>query len=366
MSLFKQITLRFFGNKKSNPDFDFHRVSSVLIRPMGHAVGDTVAHIAYIRQLKAIYPNCKIGIFVTERSRPIYEHCPLIDEFLEDSFSECIKQHKKWQVYLDFYETFNSQHIIKTALLAADINIIFHKSDKKYYHIGNVKNYDFHCPPLSDRHMAAHLQTSVFAKFFTIPEPDVSLEPDSAALNEVAPFWKDEAERKYRILLAPQGSEATRQIPPSELVALINRCNPADLQDVRFVLCNTNNSETYFEQLQELCSDNISLLLSPKTSLHQYLALVASADLIVCVDSGTVHLACAFKRPLLGFYANNPANISKWHPLSYKGVPHMVVIADLPPPSKETHHFPLDNASDWLNNCIVSGIAAIKSASLRI
>jgi len=44
-----------------------------------------------------------------------------------------------------------------------------------------------------------------------------------------------------------------------------------------------------------------------KTSLKQLAALIDSADLVICPDSGPAHMATAFSTPVLGLYAtSNP------------------------------------------------------------
>lgn len=337
-----------FGRKKPNRSFDFQSVDSVLIRPMGHLVGDTVAHIAYIRQLKTLYPECRIGVLVNQRSHPIYECCPLVDELIEDTFIQCIRHHKKWQLYLDFYETYNSQHIIKTAMLASDVAIIFQKIDKAYYNLRNIRNYDFHCPPETDAGMVSWLETSVLAQSGRLPAPDVSLNPDDAYWAETETIWPA---GKSRILLAPQGSVAERQIPPQELAALLNAVEKEALADCCFLLCRTANSVDYLTALQQACVADVDIQLSPPTDLAQYLGLVASVDVAVCIDSGTVHLACAFRRPLLSFFANDAANIQKWRPQTADGVPALMVVSQLPP-GKVTADFPMQEAVEWLNRQI--------------
>lgn len=52
-------------------------------------------HIAYIRQLKNLYPNCRIGVLTNDRSRPIYECSHLVDELINDTFFQCLKQRNK-------------------------------------------------------------------------------------------------------------------------------------------------------------------------------------------------------------------------------------------------------------------------------
>lgn len=352
MNLSKKIICRLFGRAKPHDHTDLKNISSILIRPMGHLIGDTVAHIAYIRQLKTLYPHSRIGILVTGRSRPIYECCTLADELIDDTFSSCLHQHGKWQLYLDFYETYNSRHIVKTALLAPEITIIFHKTPKSYYNTDTLRNYSFHCPPQNGTHITSQLQTSVFADYFTIPQPDISLEYKKIT-EKGQHYWQH---GKLRILLAPQGSIIVRKIPPQEMAILLNNLRPHYAEKCQFLLSNTQGSTGYLAELHLLCP-NLDITLAPLTDLRQYLSLTAAADLVIAVDSGSVHLACAFKRPLLCFFANNTANIAKWHPLAAEGIPIKVIISATKNPN-ETNNFPITEAADWLNREVAALLRA--------
>jgi alpha 1,6-DD-heptosyltransferase len=349
MALLKKMICYLFGRPQHCSEFSLENVLSILIRPMGHLVGDTVVHIAYIRQLKTMYPHCRIGILVTKRSRPIYECCTLIDNLIDDTFSSCLYQRKKWQFYLDFYETYNSRHIIKTALLSPAAIMIFHKTPKSYYNTDTLLNYTFHCPPPREAHMVSLLQTSAFSDYFSIPKPNVSLNR-VPLMQKVRSYWQD---GKLRILLAPQGSVVTRRIPPQEMAELLNSLSLEIANKCQFLLGNAHNSINYLAELKELCP-GLDISSTPPTDLKQYLSLIAEANLVIAVDSGSVHLACAFQRPLLCFFANNPSNIRKWYPINNSDTPMLVVIANLPAPSSETHSFPLKQATIWLNQQITT------------
>ena len=75
----KRLIIRFCGQKKTYPDFDFHRVESILIRPLGDAVGDAVINLAYAKQLKTVYPHLKLGVLVTPRNSAVFYFSTLID-----------------------------------------------------------------------------------------------------------------------------------------------------------------------------------------------------------------------------------------------------------------------------------------------
>ena len=357
MYLSKKILIRLFANKTPRTDFDFSHLQSVLIRPVGDAVGDAVANCAYAAQIKHAYPHCKLGIFVTPRNRDVLALCPHFDELIDDTPASYFHQRKKWQVLLDFYESFYSINIALDSLLAPEISIIFHKRDKKYYTIENVKNYDFHCPPPPHCHMADRLVHSVLARGRELPQAKFEL---TLPENEIATAQQAWQPNTVRVLLAPQGSYYKRRIPTAELAELLNRIPAADAARTEFLLCRARFSETYLRYLRARCRADIRLTLAPPTNVREYIGLVAAADIAVCVDSGSVHLACAFSRPLLAFYAHLPDNIALWQPRPNAGVPYQIIFADTGEISKSTRHFPLDAASQWLNAQIAEHITRLK------
>ncbi|MDO1509443.1 MULTISPECIES: glycosyltransferase family 9 protein [unclassified Neisseria] len=361
--LSKQLVIRLFGQKKPCPDFNFEQVESILIRPLGDAVGDAVINLAYARQLKDMYPNLKLGILVTDRNKDIFAHSDLIDELIEKKPANYLKHRKKWQLMLDFEEQLDSRSIIAASVLSPDAVMIFKKRDRKYYSMQNIRNYDFYCPYNPDNHVSEHLCTSKFAEYFTIPQPHSYLSIPEAEQNQVVPYWQENGSRKVRIYIAPQGSVKFKRLPENELAELLNKCDKSLLPKVQFVMCNSKNSEEYFARLKSLCDHDIPLILSPKTSLPQYVALTASSDIVIGVDSGTVHLACALSKPLLSFYTSH--NIHSWSPLHNEGVPHLMVVAESGMRKSEDElaswtareKFPLDNATQWLNAQISEQIA---------
>ena len=48
-----------FGNKKKYKNINLQNAKSILIKPTGDALGDTLMALSYARQLKEIYDNIK-------------------------------------------------------------------------------------------------------------------------------------------------------------------------------------------------------------------------------------------------------------------------------------------------------------------
>ncbi|MBH5328580.1 glycosyltransferase family 9 protein [Eikenella sp. S3360] len=358
--LSKLFVIYFFGQKKHHINFNFYKVKSILIRPLGDAVGDAIINLAYAQQLKTIYPHLKLGVLVTSRNEAIFAHSPLIDTLIVRKPFNYWTQRKKWQILLDFSEQFDSPNIISTSILSPQVVMIFRKrSNKKYYSLENIHNYDFYCPYPPDSHVVDHLHTTTFSEYFQLPHVYPKLSVSLEEQNGILPFW-GMSNSKIRIFIAPQGSVPDKYIPAEEIANLLNHINKNLQSTIRFLLCNSKTSEKYYQQLKPLCDPDIDIGLSPPTSVDQYIALTASADLVIGVDSGTVHLACALSKPLLSFYVDH--NIQTWGPLHHPNVPHFTAIAharkrhrdseEIAWQSRET--FPITEASNWLNQQIAT------------
>ncbi|VDG99366.1 MULTISPECIES: glycosyltransferase family 9 protein [unclassified Eikenella] len=355
----KKIIIRLFGQKRHSIGFDFNNIKSILIRPLGDAVGDAIINLAYAKQLKNIYSNIQLGVLVTNRNKNIFSNSPLIDKTIDRTPINYLRQRKKWDLLLDFGECLDSRSITASSILSPRAIMIFKKRARKYYSMQNVHNYDFYCPYNPKDHVVRHLHTSSFSQYFSIPEaiPELKIHLTEQISGK---FWQCDTEKKIRIFLAPQGSVPFKCLPEKELSELLNLFNKNYFSQAKFIVCNTKNSEEYFKKLKLLCASDIDLSLAPKTSLEEYIALTASSDIVIGVDSGTVHLACALKKPLLSFYVDH--NINTWGPLHHKDVPHFMAVSHSEKCFSESEEiswqhrgdFPIAKAANWLNQQITT------------
>ena len=73
------------------------------------------------------------------------------------------------------------------------------------------------------------------------------------------------------------------------------------------ILMTGGRSELEADYAAALSADGAADNLVGKTSLKQLAALIETADLLICPDSGPAHIATAFATPVLGLYAtSNP------------------------------------------------------------
>ncbi|WP_150539517.1 glycosyltransferase family 9 protein [Actinobacillus vicugnae] len=338
----KSLVIKFFGTKKHKKQFYFANIQSILLKPIGDAVGDAIVHTSHLRQIKEANPHIKLGVLVTERNKLIYQHAGFIDAILDESVSTYIQEHAKWDLYLDFMPSFTSKSIFCDWLLAPKFSINFGKKEKKHYNLNTVKNYDFstHIPKYT--HIKNYLNCSII-KDNIKSDAEYIVPFNSEQVEKVEKFWNKN--KSLRILLNPQGSK--NEIPPAELKQLMDNIPQHYVEKIEFLLTNTHGAQEYINRL------GINLKLSPKTTILEYFAFVNSADIVIAVDGGGVHVACACAKPLLAFYANNPKLTNMWAPITKKGGDSLLLVGkNLANNASETYNFDIQAASEWLNNQI--------------
>lgn len=282
-------------------------------------------------------------MLVTRRNRQIAELCPDIDELIEDKFRNYFKQRNKWDLYIDFCQTFNSRSIILEKILNPKYLLIFNKKNKIYYSAHTIKNYNAHALVIH-QHLSDYLEYSVLKPFISAKDNQYRLNIDIVANQD---YWQ---ENKIKILLSPQGS--CRQISCDELACLINSLDKETKANCCFLLVVTENPETYWAELEKKLATPLNLRLLPKVSLKEYLSCLKAADLVVSVDTATVHFACALNKRLLAFYANQPANLARWKPKVNENIPYKLVLGKTTISNQDTCGFPMQEAGQWLEKQI--------------
>ncbi|AMD95093.1 glycosyltransferase family 9 protein [Leptotrichia sp. oral taxon 847] len=340
-----KLTILLLGNKKKYKNINLKDVKTVLLSPKD-ALGDTLISFSHARQLRKMYPYAKIGIVSTIRNKNfiklINQKEKVFDEIVDRK--KIIRHRKKWDLLLDFKDQINTKRLIWTKILKPKIIISFGK-DKAghYFSRKNIKIYDFVTAPPEKAHIVDYLMYSEFSKYFNIEKEIPKLELNGFEVSKMVKNWNLKR-RKIKILLAPQGND--RCIKIEELAKFLNDIN---FENVKFIMSKTSGSEKYFEKLTSLLKSNIDISLSKAFSIEEYVNFLASSDIVVGVDSGSVHIACALKKPVLSFYANNEANLYRWSPVPNKNVDSLQIISNIAGTQNDLYDFPMEDAVKWLN-----------------
>ena len=167
-------------------------------------------------------------------------------------------------------------------------------------------------------------------------------------------FWKSDSEKinektqKIKILLVPQGRD--RKMKPEEVAELLNNIEDEKIKNIKIIMGRTVGSEEYYKRLVGNINKNLDISLSEKLSINDFILFVATADLVIGVDGGAIHIASSLNKPLLSFYANDKYNLCRWSPKTTAD--SLQVISNIKGSHNQTYNFSLSEPIEWLNNKI--------------
>ena len=351
-----KIMIWLFGTKKKYKHVNLKNIKSILLNPKD-SIGDTLIAFCYARQLKKMYSDIKLGIVVTDRNIEFAKLCNENEKVIDAvvKWSDVFKNHKKWDVLLDFLSKENTKRMIWKKVLSPKITMIFgERNEKHYYNKKNLKNYDFDCTPPVETHIIDYLINSEFSKYFKIEKQKPHIKLLEKDIVKMEKFWKydsqkvEEKNKKVKILLVPQGSD--REMKPEEVAELLNNIENEKIKDVKIIMGKTAGSEEYYKKLISNVNKNLDISLSKKFSINDFILFVATADLVIGVDGGAIHIASSLNKPLLSFYANDKYNLCRWSPKTTAD--SLQVISKKQGSHNQTYNFSLSEPIKWLNNKI--------------
>ena len=351
-----KIMIWLFGTKKKYKHVNLKNIKSILLNPKD-SIGDTLIAFCYARQLKKMYSDIKLGIVVTDRNIEFAKLCNENEKVIDAvvKWSDVFKNHKKWDVLLDFLSKENTKRMIWKKVLSPKITMIFgERNEKHYYNKKNLKNYDFDCTPPVETHIIDYLINSEFSKYFEIEKQKPHIKLLEKDIVKMEKFWKydsqkvEEKNKKVKILLVPQGSD--REMKPEEVAELLNNIENEKIKDVKIIMGKTAGSEEYYKKLISNVNKNLDISLSKKFSINDFILFVATADLVIGVDGGAIHIASSLNKPLLSFYANDKYNLCRWSPKTTAD--SLQVISKIQGSHNQTYNFSLSEPIEWLNNKI--------------
>lgn len=271
------------------------------------SIGDIVLTTPVVRCLKQQVKESEIHYLTKKNFTPIIAENPYIDRIhiLEESLWKVIGELKKekFDYIIDLHRN------IRTFLVKLSLNTItfsFNKLNLKKWLLVNIKRDRLPRKHIVDR----YLET---LKLFSISNDGNGLDyflPDSAH------FDMDEVvntHSKKIVTIVAGGGHFTKQIPGEKLTELIQAL------DFNIMLIGGKEDIPKAELiLSQLGMKKVNNLVG-KLSLAESALLIKQSDIIVTPDTGMMHIAAAFKKPVISLWGNTVPEFGMYPYLPGKG-----------------------------------------------
>lgn len=271
-------------------------------------IGDCVMTQPLFRRLRELNPNCTIDVFAPKWSQAVFERMPEVNEILDNPFGHgALRLRERWNIGRMLGQRGYDQVIVlpgslKAGLIAWATGIkkrTGYVGESRYLLLNDIRQLDKNALPLMvDRYTAlAHDSQAAFNGQSSQPSFAIQAASQQAALE------KHQLNRNKPIVAFCPGAEygSAKRWLPEHFAATAQYYVQEGYQ---IWLFGSQKDFDIAENIAQL-SDNLCVNLCGKTSLAEAIDLLSLADLVVCNDSGLMHVAAAVGCKLVAVYGSS-------------------------------------------------------------
>ncbi len=255
-------------------------------------IGDMVLSTAALKALKRGYPKATLTVLASERSYEILKHNPHVDEILiYKRISWFIKEIRplRYDLVIDPFVTHELKQALLTYLSGGKYRIGFDAAGREVFF--NVRGPLASEPKLMVEHLLdlAELAGGVRKGC----EPEVFLHDKEIEQAIEALAKKGINSNKLTIGIHPGAHYSSQRWPAERFGAVARRI--LEQGETKIILLGSRDEEVLLNDVKKIAGGGIQIFSSLK--LRELMALINRCDLLVCNNSGPMHIATALKVP---------------------------------------------------------------------
>ena len=273
------------------------------------SIGDIVLTTPVIRSVKTQLENAEVHYATKAAYASILNQNPYVDKLhlLEDSLSDLIQELKKqkFDVVIDLH------HNLRTKLIKLRLGVksySFNKINVQKWLMTNFKINKLPNVHIVDRYMETvkkmGVNTDNLGLDYFIPEQD-----------EMPLNWLPDDHQHGYVALVVGAKFNTKRLPTKRLIELCDRINkPIVLlggkedtetaKEIEDFFRRNESGESFESGLEELGKKAVIFNAVGKCSLNQSASLIKQANWVFSHDTGLMHIAAAFKKPIFSIWGN--------------------------------------------------------------
>jgi heptosyltransferase III len=310
-------------------------------------LGDIVLLGSVLHNLRRHWPEARITLLAEPAYAPIALLHPDVNQIRVFP-----KRLGAWPGFLralrrdSFTHVFDFDNTDKTALVARFTGAAFRTTfDRElipfrhrwvYTHSAKVTNAFYDSHHITDTYLQLLVSAGV-----PVSERGIKLQPRAADREAVARFTHGTGRK---ILLHP-GSRSRYRIWPAERFAAVCDRVQDELDAQVFIIAGPGERKVAHAILEHTRSHVV--VIDQQFTLGHFAAFLQSFDLLLCHDSGPMHIAAGVGTPVIALFGSQNATI--WHPV---GEHHTTLQTDLPCTCLPATPTPCVKEDSYRNYCV--------------
>lgn len=293
---------------------------------MSQNIGDMIVCSPILRELKLAFPNSELQVIIKSVNKEMAEANPYIDEIHIYRnkwiclFPLLIKlRRKKFDIAVELEAKVLTKVILMLKIIKPRCTLAVRKTEGRYGMTPeDVFPYDFY----TDSKIIHQRDTAIdILRLLNINPINKHYDIFLSQLHKSksSKFLSKFDQSKVLIGFNLEGSSIDRRISKEDATIIIEGLAKIS-KNIIFLLINKPGNDKI---TNEIITNEISSFVFPclrTNSVLDIAAIINDLDLVISPDTSIVHMACAFKTPLLAIYENNRVNYEKWSPISNENI----------------------------------------------
>lgn len=319
-----QLLERLSQNKLASRVGNVYDGQKILVVQVEHTYGDIIWSSGFLRELRANFPNSHITMIINLKMLNLFSRCPYVDEFIGFDLkrgADDVCSEKDCEYVMDFCnnKNFDFDVVYLPRLLPCSLqeiweNIFLAIASRAEIRVAHMTVHEDHMKKIFnkfDKYFTAIVKHEIgeheaLRNIMLLSKNGVAIKRDEMEL------WLNEgdisyAQRALNLIEHPKnkmlfavglvGSNPARSWPPEKYNRVFKKISTY-YPNVIFVLCGGLDGICAAKISQKGIENNCIDLVG-KTSLVQVAAIVSQCDAYIGSDTGIMHMAAAFKKPIV-------------------------------------------------------------------
>lgn len=291
-------------------------------------IGDTLLTVPFLRNLRAAYPHAQIDMLVAPNSGEVLRDCPYIDELLwfdttrKHRYENGQGEKKSFRYYVKLLKErrYDTAFVLKRSFSSAGLAFLAGIPERIGFNTeGRGWLLTHRVPYRKDEH-----EINSFLSLLTkvnIPITDTHLESwwglaeQAEADRVLSEIQLEDEQAKRHVVVHLTSSNLAKQWPEKQAKHLVEWL--LSRKDCHVHCLGAPSDRPVYEELKnEILSAYRKRfhIHCGELSLLESMAFLKRMDLVVGVDSGTLHMASAVDVPVVALFG--PMNDRKWGPVN--------------------------------------------------
>jgi heptosyltransferase-2 len=268
-----------------------HAIKSILF--LRHdRIGDMVLSTAALKALRKVYPHARITVLASERNYEILKHNPTVDEvIIYKGFFRFIREIRPrgYDLVIDPFVTYELKQAFMTCLAGGKYRIGFEEAGREIFF--NIRGPVASPPKQMVDHLLDLAELAGGKREGCEPEiflSDTEKEWATGALAE-----RGISVDAVTIAIHP-GAHYPSQMWSTESFGELAR-RILDQCEAKVILLGSRDEKLLLHEVKDVAGRGVEVF--PGLKLREFMALLSKCDLMVCNNSGPMHIASALNVP---------------------------------------------------------------------